>query len=539
MNSETEKAGPLTDTVILKAAFLSLQIWMATMHGESPQQQRTLLVDALRDTQSTSLEPENVLEVVLPADMVWRPLARDMSRAYRRGISAGIPDAAQFHHQMGDIARLFGEIYAGSADLLMARMGDQALSRDQLRQVVARALFHLGKHARWQICNRERPDTGFWRILHGLFRLSIRAGFDKRPLTLYQDEAAVPTCTQLWLRTVMLATLNTGSLSPRQVDRAEQWLEEWGASIAIDQDYEPSRHLYCIDIAGEAGPSRIVPGLEMQSPVFLRTTQLYGDIVAARLHYLEQSTTSSLGLHARNPLREYLELLDQMQRIWASTPSQVRARHGKRTPAPQGAYAEVVQGIAQILALRSTESARTVRKLQWAIREYSDRGLGVTGPMEGADAPVTKQLIALHWHDSATWQLGVIVRTINDQAQQLRQAGVRLLAPEAILLTLAELPGLDAAGKSNANAVNPTHLAFYLTGNERSGQADSLLCANGTLVPKMGLSFTSNKNEFTIRINRVIEGTVDWQRVGFEVLRKRVLADKSAAGTLPRKLIAF
>ena len=106
---------------------------------------------------------------------------------------------------------------------------------------------------------------------------------------------------------------------------------------------------------------------------------------------------SSLGMYAGNPLREYLDLLDQLQRIWAATPANVQGRASARKDAPTGAVAEVVQGMAGILALR--EAGNSSPRVQSSIREYSERGLGMVGPKEGAAAPVTQQVIALRWKD--------------------------------------------------------------------------------------------------------------------------------------------
>ncbi|MFM9971605.1 MAG: hypothetical protein ACKVQK_24760 [Burkholderiales bacterium] len=538
MTPTSETNGASASTGAAHAAMGSLRNWLASMHGAVPLAQRALLVEALREAHDALLDPKEDLETLLAVDQAWWPLARNLTRRYRRDTSVAKPDAARFHAQMGEIGRLFGEIYAKFAGFMLAHAGADALSGEPLRQITARALSHLGKHARWLICNREQPDAKLWRRLHELYLLAIREGFDARPQVLYQDEEMVPTCGQLWLRAVMLGTLNTGSLSPRQVDRAEQWLEDWCSSISAESSYDEARHLYCVDVAGEAGPVRITPGLKMVRPIFLRTTHLYSDIVAARLHYLEQSMASSLGLYVSNPLREYLDLLDQMQRIWASAPAHIQGRSSTRQDAPAGTLAVVVQGITDILALRDDASSKSVRRAQWTVREYSERGLGLQGPMDGDTAPITQQLIAVRWRDAPTWHLGVIVRAMNLQTLNARQAGVRLLASEAIVLTLSEMFEAGAEAKHLGDTPPPARLAFFLAGNERSAQADSLLCPTGTLVPKMRLTFATSKNEFIIWINRVIEGTRDWQRIGFQVLEKRPLGAIPALDAAPAMLVS-
>ena len=205
-----------------------------------------------------------------------------------------------------------------------------------LMQATAHALFHCGKHAKWLSCNREQAPAGMWRRLHDLLLLAVRKGFATSPVKLFQSDELITSCGQLWLRTVMLATLNTGNFTPRQIDRAEEWLAEWCKRIGTDPAFDESKHHYCVDLAADAGPVRVSAGLKMARPVYLRTTYLYSDIVAARPYFLEKSMTSSLGLHAMNPLKEYLDLLDHLQRMWASEPSQAPQRASERTEAPAG-----------------------------------------------------------------------------------------------------------------------------------------------------------------------------------------------------------
>jgi hypothetical protein len=228
--------------------------------------------------------------------------------------------------------------------------------------------------------------------------------------------------------------------------------------------------------------------------------------------------TSSLGLHAQNPLKEYLDLLDHLQRMWTPAPSQAPQRASERKDVPQGTVAEVVLGFNAVRALFDPDMAGAVIRSQWTVREQSQGGLGMTSPLHGEAPPGAQQLIALRYPGETGWQLGVVVRVMPIPSLQQSRVGVRLLTRKAVMVSISETPEAAAGGERHASR---THRVFFISGNDRIGQADSMLCAAGVLSPNMGLTLTTPANEFALRVNRVVEGAMDWQRIGFQVLEKR------------------
>src|SRR5262249_13155856 len=157
------------------------------------------------------------------------------------------------------------------------------------------------------------------------------------------------TCTQLWLQTLMLATLSSGNLSPRQLDRAEEWLESWCTKLTLDRVYDSTHHLYWVDASEERGPQRIAGPVTAADPQYLNTKRLHQEIAGARTGIVENSLTASTGWYAENPLKEFFELLDRLQRMWVCPSSPKFRRASVRTPAIEGDRVEVVRGFPGIL----------------------------------------------------------------------------------------------------------------------------------------------------------------------------------------------
>ncbi len=507
--------------------------WMAGMNAMAPEGRRAPLIFALREILQSPDDPSHMLAGLLEADCAWFVDAEAASRKYRHDSFSARPTPERFHWEMSEIGNQFGQAFAACAHALAAVEGATALADDLLLQSIAHALFHYGQYVKWLGCNREHPRTGMWQEMHQLFEMAARRRLAVRPLLLFRSEEQIATCAQLWLRAVMVMTLNTGNLSPRQIDRSERWLAEWCKGIAIDEKQDPSLHLYCVDLGADAGAQRAGSGLPAARPVYLRTSHLYGEIVKARSNFLGESIASSLGLYAKNPLREYLDLLDQLQRAWASAPADTLRRSSPRLATPAGTPVEVVQGFDRILALHEQRSGGRTDAGLWTLRDYSEGGVGLAVPRQTDRAPATLQVIALRMQGETAWRIGTLVRVIILQSQGERLAGVRLKGTGPTLISIEEVVDVPVRGAARRpsedweiEAPPRTYRVFFLPGDEHNNRADSLLCAAGTFKGARNFRLRSTAREYIIRMNRVIEGTNDWERIGFHVQEKRPLAQK-------------
>lgn len=502
-------------------AILALRAAIASLAGGSPMQERAVLAAALHEVREARLDAASGFAAVLAADHAWRPYALDLSRRYRRDPAVAGEDPARFLAQMAAIELLFSDLYAGFAGLPSGAAGP--LADETLLQALARTLFHLGRHAKWQACRREPRDAAFWRRAHAAYALAAGRGIEASLLILYEDKDAIFTCRQLWLCLAMLATVDASALSPRQIGRADQWLLHWCADVDTAPEDAVPAPLYCADLAGESGPAPAAEAPGMAKPVRLRTAELHAAVALARQGLLDGSQDADLGAYATNPLPEYLPLLDELQRAWTAPALAFHGRMSLRNEARPGAGAEVVPGIAQVLSMADAAPAAPER---WRILEHSAQGLGLAAG--GGQTPAIRDVVALRREGAEDWVLAVVVRVAGSADGKEHHAGVRVLANEAVAVTLAEIPGL---------APSPAAWrAFFLAVDERRGQADSLLCASGTLAAQMRLSLSTRSHRFVVLVDRAIEEGEGWQRFGFQVLEKRSAGADTKPGLLPRRI---
>jgi hypothetical protein len=363
--------------------------------------------------------------------------------------------------------------------------------------------------------------------MHSLYSLASGDGFESERMALFPDEEVVATCSQLWLRAIMLATASTGNLTPRQLDRTEEWLRSWCTRIAVDTVYDASRHVYCVDIASTHGPQRIAPDPELVKPLFLDTKHLHQDILAARTRIVEDSMITSIGWYVDNPLKEYFELLDRLQYMWVLAPSATSQRASPRLPGSAGQIVEVVRGFARILALTSGATGAAPRTEPFSVVDHSDLGYALLSLVDERTPLGLMELVAVRpsipkeWE----WKIGVIARTTILPTKG-RLVGVNLLTRTATLVSLTKVPSVSdgKAGRRETVSGNPPKTAddraFFLVGDAVKNQADSLLAPVGAYAPGDRLKLKTASYAFLIRVNRVIQRGDDWERTGFQVIEK-------------------
>ncbi len=511
--------------------------WVVGFNQLGPTEQRRELLTLLQTFRTSPSHSPEALESVIDPDQAWYPIAFQLARNYRWDPTRITNNPAKFHAEMASLELAFAEAYAGFADSLTASGVDPTQDM-RFPKVSALALFHFGKYAKYKYFSKEQPEAEFWERVHKFYLLAEGGNFLDSRLMLFPNEAIMSTCRQLWLRVIMLATIGTGNFTPRQIDRSDEWLEAWCQRINVDPTYDPAQHIYGIDFAAARGPQRVNTETQLAQPGYFSTKHLHRDIAQARSDIVSDTASANIGWHADNPLKEYFELLDQLQRMWVLASSLKTSRVSKRTRMPEGEDVEVVRGIEAINKLHNFEADPPEIEL-FSVIDSSSTGLGVFLPNDRL--PLSNmELLALRARSDPQWQIGQVVRITTLPEKETRWtggrlAGIQLLTRAAISIGIAKTTAVPAAAGAIPDVLSftyggatPDEKAFYLVGDIASAvhQADSLLAVTGAYVPGDKLKLQTANNPFTVRINRVIQGGDGWERTGFEVVEKVALKPK-------------
>lgn len=365
--------------------------------------------------------------------------------------------------------------------------------------LVTRALRLAGLHALFCLLGAEPIAAPTWTYAHRMYARAERSGD-----TMLVNDLGTSNDT-LYLRMLLLSTIADLGMSPRQVDKCFDWLEEWARGIALERERDAGQHYFAVDLEGSAG---LVPaaGTGMASPRYFAHARLAERVSASRSDYFRQISVTTLGLYASNPLFEYHDALHQLSRFW----EYVSVRQaGKDTGRQRVDGVQVAAEAGFDACCEALQAGKA--SMQWGLIDQSPTGAGFKAT--GLAYTVEKGALTVFADpESGAWVLGTAVRVV--PTAQGADIGVRRLADTWRKVELAEeMPD----GKTSTM---PGIAGFFIFGDEARGLSDSVLLKSGTFDPNRTYTMKPGRDVFRIRLSRVIQSAGDWERIGFDVLKR-------------------
>lgn len=387
---------------------------------------------------------------------------------------------------------------------LMLMVMNQACEKLSDHVIAQRGLRLAGLHALTCLMASETIQGAAWELTHRLFD---HAGRDDGGAV---DAARQSTNDALYLQLLMMSSLGWAGFSARQIDKCFEWLGHWCRGVPSERVYDQSRHYFYVDLKGKSGLARIDAETRVQDGRYFAHALVAERVAAARADYLRQISVTTLELYAGNPLLEYHDALNHLNRYW----EHVGARHSGRSSDRQrmdeiGVSAAVGFG-ASLGTVQDRASAE-----RWTLTDLSPSGAGFR-LHEGAWTGEKGALVVFSDPQKNVWVLASVVRIAGDI--EAKTIGVRRLSSDWRLVQLQR--EADAASSADDMAAKSQMLTFYIFGDEARGLADSMLVPNGTFDPAATFVIIAGTQFFRIRLGRVIQSGLDWERVGFEVLKR-------------------
>lgn len=385
--------------------------------------------------------------------------------------------------------------------MLMAMDRMRADGADGLAAVVARGLRLSGLHALGCLLEGEAIAAPTWSLAHRMY-VHAEAGGDAAAAG---ELGVAPQA--LYVRMLLLSTLAGNGMSPRQIDKCFDWMEQWSRGLAPEAARDPVRHYFAVDLDGGAGLQEPAAHAAMTAPRFLDHVALAERVALARAEYFRQISVSTLGLYDTNPLFEYHEALFQLNRYW----DYVGVRQSGRDTGRRQTEATQVTAVAGFDACaRVAEGGEGGHR--WTLIDQSPTGAGFR--VQGVAMGLEKGALTLFAGPGGQgWVLGSSVRVA--ASVQGLSVGVKRLADDWRPVRLKLEDREDESGV----------FGFFIFGDEARGLADSIIVRNGTFDPARTFTMRPGGDLFRIRLSRVIQAAGDWERVGFDVL-KRLSGDR-------------
>ena len=373
------------------------------------------------------------------------------------------------------IHAFYWEITRGYHAFLMDFVANPGGSKIQpaIPLITARALRGFADIFKWRYFRYEKVEEKLWQRLHNLYRISEFDGFQNNKFKLYPSDGKASSCMEEYLQALLLSPLGAGSLTPKQIEMVDQWLDNWSDLSLLETRYDPEKHFFFVDAAKGLPLKRIRDEITPEASFrFVNTERLMEHLTKAEKELKAGALPPSLGLGEEFRLPDGYDLLNYVGNEWS--PANERERRIAPRQAAEGrcevirdlpnicnrikSELELINGTSpnqqlspeEILDIKlygfvteRTKSAisqriqsnRDFSVEQWPLHDRSETGVGIM--LKGEDSEWVKvgKLLALRLDPAHSWLIGV-VRRITRLQDDIRKIGVQTLDTQPTLVQL-------------------------------------------------------------------------------------------------------
>jgi hypothetical protein len=419
-----------------------------------------------------------------------------------------------------------------------------------LPELVCRQIVHLGRDAKARLYRYESWIPGKWAELHQLFALAAARRFERNPVQLVAD--GLPTTIEhQYLMIVVLQLIDTGNLTPRQIEHVWSELDSWCASVRMSLEPKTVTSFF-VDLASREGLKRRTNGALEGSVLFVDTQPLHASLMQQQVS-IEQAIRTRPRSDETSRLSEQLCLL---RRFAAKVDPELKliARHGDRAIADGNV--DAIVGLTKIagylreedrdpdfqlyagksfggtleLAVFGRIRNENDRRIElarhrlsqyvaaggpWEVKDVSLTGFRLMAPMKAASDLPIGTLVAIRPQSGAQWTLG-IVRRMRRHTSERTEIGLEIVASTLAGVDLVEQrrnTEADYLVDGEDGVINGrSFIALLLTLKKGdSGQGvKSLIVPAGEYQPSKRLTLVTSKSIYRVVLGGPLEQQGEW-----------------------------
>jgi cyclic-di-GMP-binding protein len=455
-------------------------------------------------------------------------------------------DAIQFARDM-HVLHNFG---AATTEQMVLRRAEWAKSDDDplLQLMVAFSLHHHASSIKWCFFRHETVKPQTWPQLHSMLLFAETNGFAAAPMRLFDSEAQFKTTVQaLYLRSLLLDVLNTGSLNMPQIEIADSWLGEWTPFYQLDTEYTANVHTLFVDLDASSGIQLVTGNAAWPSYRYLRMEKLRDQVEVVRSELRVGRPYHGQSVSSEFPVEEHVALLTTVERIYKSL-LEAATSHLEERLLVANLVADIHAGFGAVReavtsAMKQAKEDSTMLRFEsvelslapqgsdasadgvgggsiadrWKIHDMSSKGMGMLVERTTGESAQVGQLLAIKPDGEKQWMLGTIVRKLTQRTIGETLLGIELLCFRPMPVMLKPFRNAnDAVPDPDGEAIP----ALYLPGLEQHGRADVLVMPSRDIGLKSVFGMSASGSTYRLRINRVLRKDEDWMSVRYEVLGK-------------------
>ena len=481
------------------------------------------------------------LERLKICELLREPAAYLQREVIKRYSGKPLPPDETGMHAWSDVVALWKTLADAYRLCLQGCLESDPEVAPHIALVTHRCLRYVGLQMLEHYRIHQEIGRSLWKQAHELYALAEQQDYPLRALkdSLNKDNEATH-CTAAYAQILLTDLADPYSLNAHQLMLLERWLDKWAvrATIVITPPDEASLSLVGVDLAGEAGPVIVRGAKPMAKPRYIDMDRIATTFRKRVKQIRKGDDPAALGLGEDCSQPDCEALLTSLYQHWCE-PTPQKRDFSRRQGVDK---AQAALGMACIHFFMGGEkpfkqpgekeklSKREIEDLQffgrisdqteklhlsqlgfaletWHIQDESALGFRLVRQDRDGLRLSLKQLIAVRPSDSNTYALGVIKWLVFPPGEG-PHIGVRVL-PGAPLAIAARPVALMA------DAANKYAQAFLLPDMPVVRETTSLVLPTGWFSPGRLVEIHTGTEQFTAKLNKLIEKGSDFERVGF------------------------
>jgi cyclic-di-GMP-binding protein len=430
-------------------------------------------------------------------------------------------------------------------------------------KLCSRLVHYYGTDAKLRVFRYERWIPAKWMELHKLCMHATELGIDRVPVALSGSGANTTqwTIEQEYVFVLLIHQLNTGNLSPTELDWATAQLRAWSRKLQLDA-VPRSPEGFLVDLAGKGGLVRRTGNDSGSMLRYLDTTTMAEQLERA-IQALRQAESTDQGPAA--PINQQRVAILEKVRPAVSPNLNADLRRDPRVAVSVAAKVRVGLGrICRDLAARDeTESAndssaaaeqievyavdgpRNKRAAtnehdslaasissfsdpMWQVKDRSVAGLRIAASGGIGQSLALGALVAVRQSDITDWVLGV-VRRLNKVSNDEVEAGVSIIAERLVAVVLhakreaKEDLGIIVNG-IDVSTMGARFDGLYLPPPSRPDKplaVKTLIVPTSEYVEGRNIILTTGRSVYTVALRQLVEQRAEWSWSAIQIVEKK------------------
>jgi hypothetical protein len=487
---------------------------------------------------------------------------RQLIKQYVENAETGPKLADRLWQAIYELAQGFMVAYHGALEEALSQPNN-ARWKSLVPLLFTRHTHYAGTDAKLRVFRYERWIPAKWADMHRAFLRATELGVDRIATSVQgAGQNQTPwTLEQEYLYVLLVHQLNTGNMTPGEIDWACSQLRAWSRRLALDA-VPRSPEGFFVDIAGRTGLQRRTGNDSGSMLRYLDTSSLADQIDRAILSLRQAESTDQGPAGPINQQR--IAILEKVRpsvapnvltdlrrdpRIACKVSARVRiglARICREFGAKDVADAGADNGPTEQIEVYAVADAPRMKRPtpdehdslvaslsafsdpMWQVKDRSVAGLRIAASGGIGQSLALGGLVAVRQSDVSDWVLGV-VRRLNKVSNEEVEAGVSIVAERFVPVTLFTrreprddlgfvVNGIDVA------SMGARFDALYLPPPSRP---DKPLAVKTLIVPTSEYSegrsviLTTGRSVYTVAFRSLVEQRAEWSWAAIQILEKK------------------